>query len=52
MLKCKCGNEQGKPRVSPFPVSFLDDRSKKRIDLLYMGGHTPDGKCWFCVFPR
>lgn len=50
--KCKCGNEQGKPRVSPHPVSFKDDKTHNIVQLPYMGGFTTLGMCWFCSFPR
>jgi hypothetical protein len=51
-MKCKCGNEQGKPRVNPYPVSFKDDRSGKVVVLPYMGGFVTNWNlCWFCAFP-
>ena len=50
-MKCRCGNELGKPRVSPFPVSFLDEKTRKLVDVYFMGGFVGE-KCWFCAFPR
>ena len=50
-MKCKCGNEQGKPRVSPYPVAFTDIKTKKEMEILYMAGFIGD-KCWFCRFER
>lgn len=52
MPKCKCGNELGKPRVSPYPESFIDSVTKKKVDLLFMAGFSQHGLCWFCQFPR
>jgi hypothetical protein len=52
-MKCKCGNELGKPRVKPFPVSFIDVKTKEEQKILYMGGFETSGDepvCWFCVF--
>lgn len=49
-FKCKCGNETGKPRVSPFPVSYVDQKSKQVVELLYMGGFSQHCLCWFCTF--
>jgi hypothetical protein len=40
----------GKPRVSPYPMSYKVDREV--VHLLYMGGMSIDGLCWFCKFPR
>ncbi len=51
-MKCsKCGNEQGKARVSPFPVSFIDIKTKQSVQIFYMGGFIGD-KCWFCQFSK
>lgn len=51
-MKCKCGNETGKPRVNPFPVSYVDIKTKQTMEYLYMGGFNQRGQCWFCAFPR
>ena len=48
-MKCKCGNEQGKPRVSPWPFSFKE--GKEVIHLYFNGGMVQvkgETKCWFC----
>lgn len=53
-MKCKCGNEQGKPLVSPRPIKIGGLKKDDSVDVLYMGGmcHLPDGlvQCWFCAF--
>ena len=46
-MKCACGNEQGKALVKPAPISFYDSKSKKLIEILFMGpalvgGEPPD----------
>jgi len=48
-MRCTCGNEQGKPRINPYPVTIVDSKTKKEVELLYMAGHMPDGTCWFCA---
>lgn len=54
-MKCKCGNEQHKPRVNPFPVSYRDVKTKEEMIVLYNGGmcQIENGiQCWFCTFPN
>lgn len=51
-MKCKCGNEQGKPRVKPFPVTFIDVKTKQPMELMYNGSmnvHDGQTQCWFCA---
>jgi hypothetical protein len=51
-MKCQCGNEFARARVKPFPVSFVDVKTKKTMEILYMAGFSKEGLCWFCTFPR
>lgn len=48
-MKCKCGNEQGKPLKNPRPVTMT--MKGETVQLHYTGGMSADGKCWFCAFP-
>lgn len=50
-MKCACGNAVGLPRVSPFPLSYIPHGKKEPVVLVYNGGMSTDGKCWFCAFP-
>jgi hypothetical protein len=53
MSKCKCGNELGKPLVSPNPISFVPHGKKNEVVYIYyMAGFDQHGQCWFCAFPR
>lgn len=51
-MKCKCGNEQGKPLVKPSPVTFVDVKTRQEVSLVFNAGFAfyPDGtnRCWFC----
>lgn len=47
-MKCECGNELGKPLVSPRPISIVDEKSRKEIPVLFMAGFVNESKCWFC----
>ena len=54
-MKCPCGNELGKPRVKPYPISYKDIKSKEVVHLSYNGGfaiNLDPPLCWFCVFRR
>lgn len=51
-MKCKCGNELGQPRVSPFPVSFYDSKTKEQVHIYFMAGFDQHGRCWFCALPK
>lgn len=46
-MKCKCGNGQGMPLVNPRPI-----KDSKGNPLLYTGGMSAGGQCWFCAFPH
>lgn len=53
-MKCACGNEQGKKRVKPFPITIGGTKKGEEVELLYMAGMRPLEKgfqCWFCAFP-
>lgn len=50
MMKCKCGNEQGKPQVNPQIVSFKDTRSREEVQIFFMAGFIGD-QCYFCAVP-
>lgn len=56
MKKCACGNEQGRPRVSPFPITIpAEKKTDPPLQILYMGGMREiEGgtgyECWFCAF--
>ena len=47
-MKCQCGNELGKPLVSPRPIVIVDEKTKKEISLLFMAGIVNDEICYFC----
>jgi hypothetical protein len=42
-MRCRCGNEQGEPRVSPFPVSFVDVKTRQEVFIYYNGGFVEGG---------
>lgn len=55
-MKCKCGNEQGKPMVSPQRVRIGGMKKDDHVDVYYMAGFCmgSDGseRCWFCTFDK
>lgn len=51
-MKCKCGNAVGQPLVNPRQRTFVPIGQKEPVLLVYNGGMSTDGKCWFCAFPR
>ena len=53
-MKCKCGNEQGSPRIKPFPIIIGGIRKGEEVEVLYAGGMRKivgGFECWFCTFP-
>lgn len=55
-MRCPCGNEQGKPIVSPSRLfAPPEKKGDTPLPVLYMGGmNVADPEqhlCWFCSHP-